>query len=231
MVSRLKKDLAELGRPDKEVFFKRFFKTGQGEYGEGDKFLGITVPVLRSVARKYQGFALSDIRELLESPVHEHRFVALEILVMKYEQSSSKEQQKIVDFYLRNSSRINNWDLVDTSAPYILGDFLLLHSRKIIYSLARSKDIWKRRISIIATLTLIKKNEIDDTLKIAEILIKDDHDLIHKATGWMLREVGKQNERVLRDFLDKHAAQMPRTMLRYSIEKLSFKLRKKYLNL
>ena len=190
-ITQLKKNLNELANPVKAKFFPRFFKTGPGEYGEGDEFIGVTVPNMRLVAKRYQGATLKDLQELLNSKIHEHRLTALIILVGKYKKADDKEKKAIVDFYLRNTLNINNWDLVDLSACYILGEYYLDKDKAILYKLSRSKNLWEKRISIISTAWFIKNNQFKDSLRIAEILLKDKHDLIHKAVGWMLREVGK----------------------------------------
>lgn len=213
-----------------------FFKTGMGEYGEGDKFLGVgTVAMQRATAREFQALPLPEVAVLLASPFHEVRFVALEILVMQYEAAAQKKdvtaQKKICDFYLAHAAGVNNWDLVDTSASYILGDYLLTRKkeRKVLYRLAKSKSLWERRIAIVATQKLIAVEEYEDTLELSQLLLTDTHDLIHKAVGWMLREVGKKSRPTLEQFLAKHATKMPRTMLRYAIEKFTPAERKRYL--
>lgn len=236
MLHQVTQELSKLRNPKKAKDLSWFFKTGKGEYGEGDVFWGVTVPLQRKVAKKFHKQAsFRDIQRLLESGIHEHRFTALEMLVMKYDQGSkvkSRESQerKIFDLYLKNTKHINNWDLVDTSAPYIVGAYLLHHDRKILYRLVRSKRLWERRIAIVATFAFIQKNQFSDTLKISELLLKDSHDLIHKAVGWMLREVGKKNQRVLERFLTKNFSCMSRTTLRYAIERFSETKRKKFLS-
>lgn len=230
----LKKELKSLANPEQAKNLQRFFKTGKGDYGEGDIFLGIYVPVQRKVAKKYD-LELEDIQILLNSKIHEEKFVALCILIDKYKKSGSPgnpSQKDIFDFYIKNSKKINNWDLVDVSAPYIAGQYLLrtiLSKRKILYKLAKSKNLWEKRISILSTFAFIKEKQFDDTLKISEILLTDDHDLIHKSVGWMLREVGNRNRKVEERFLRKYYKKMPRTMLRYAIEKFPEDLRQKYL--
>jgi len=224
-LTALKTELQQLADPIQQANLQRFFKTGRGEYGEGDIFFGIKVPLQRKVAKKYQGLPLSDLQKLLNSNIHEYRFTALVLLTHKY----NYDKKNIFEFYLQNSKRINNWDLVDTSAPKIVGDYLLDKPRKILYQLAKSTNLWERRIAIIATMTFIKNQDFTDTLNIAEILLNDQHDLIHKAVGWMLREVGKQEQTVEETFLNKHYQQMPRTMLRYAIEKFTEEKRKFYL--
>lgn len=206
-----------------------FFKTASGQYGEGDVFLGIKVPAQRMAARGYENLSLADLQNLLNSKIHEHRLIALLILLSQYKKADSAGKKKIVNFYLRNAKNINNWDLVDLSCPNILGNYLLDKPRQILYKLAKSKNLWEKRIAIISTAAFIRNKEFSDTLQIAEILLNDKHDLIHKAVGWMLREVGKRDEAVLARFLYKHYKTMPRTMLRYAIEKLSEKKREYYL--
>jgi 3-methyladenine DNA glycosylase AlkD len=229
-VKDLKKELLGLKDPYKAKGCQRFFKTGKGEYGEGDVFLGITTPDLRKVIKKYFDLALIDLQKLLRSKIHESRSAALAILVHQYEKSKGEvEKKKIVDFYLKNSTKINNWDLVDISASHILGKHFLDKDKSILYQLARSKNLWERRMAIIATSEFIRKNHFEDTLKIAKILLKDKHDLIHKAVGWMLREVGKRDLMTEEEFLKKNFRKMPRTMLRYAIEKLPPEKRKFFL--
>ncbi len=230
MVKNLLKELNSNANSKKARILQRFFKTGKGEYGEGDKFIGVIVPKQRKIAEKYTHLSLKDIQRLLNSKIHEHRLTALLILSQKFSKSDEKEQKEMFNFYLNNAKRINNWDLVDLSAPNIPGSFLVDRDRKILYSLAKSDNLWERRISIISTFPLIKNNRFSDTLEISRILMNDKHDLIHKAVGWMLREVGKRDFDVEREFLDKHHRKMPRTMLRYAIEKFPQRLRKSYLN-
>ena len=209
-----------------------YFKTGKGEYGHGDVFLGIKVPIQRVIAKKYKDADLVSISKLLKSKIHEHRLTALMILADQFEKAKTDAlKKKIVTFYLKHITCVNNWDLVDSSAQFILGEWLYDKDRSILYKLARSKNLWERRISIIATFAFIYKGEHKETFKIAEMLLKDEHDLIHKASGWMLREVGKRaRERELLKFLDKHYKVMPRTMLRYAIERLSEPKRRHYLS-
>ena len=231
-ISLVRKELRDVAIPERAASAQWFFKTGPGEYGEGDKFLGVTVPEQRRIAKQfYKDLALGDALKLLKSSWHEERLTALFVLVLKYKKSDDSDKAKIVNLYLANTKHVNNWDLVDSSAPYILGDWLLARNRKILYSLAKSDQLWERRISIITTLMFIRDNEFADTLNLAEQLLNDKHDLIHKAVGWCLREVGNKAEDLLLDFLDKHATSMPRTALRYSIEKLPEPKRKYYLNL
>ncbi len=227
LFSQITKEITSFKNPENAAFLLRFFKTGKGQYGEGDVFLGITVPEQRKIAKKYIDLTFDDIQEMLNNKIHEFRLIALFILVYKYQKaddtsaSSAQEKRKeIVDFYLKNTKKVNNWDLVDSSAGYILGDYLLDRDKSILYKLAKSENIWERRIAIIATQGFIRNNQFEDTLKIAEILLDDKQDLIHKAVGWMLREVGNRDLNTLYRFLDKHYQKMPRTMLRYAIEKL-----------
>jgi 3-methyladenine DNA glycosylase AlkD len=210
---------------------QRFFKTGKGQYGEGDVFLGIKVPVLRKISGKYREMKLEDIKALLESKFHEFRMTGLFILIHKYKHAKKDNLQKrqIFEFYLKNTSGINNWDLVDLSAPNIIGDFSLKEGTDIIRFLSKSENMWERRIAALSTSVFIKKREFGETLFIADTLINDKHDLIHKAVGWMLREVGKRNAGVLELFLSTRYKSMPRTMLRYAIEKFPEEKRKKYL--
>ena len=221
MIADLKKELQALSSPQKAKASAWFFKTGKGQYGEGDIFIGVTVPEQRTVAQKYVSLPLSEIEQLLQDKVHEYRLTALFILVGQYKKADESTKKTIYDFYLQHTKYINNWDLVDSSASYIVGEFLLNKERDILYKLAYSSNIWERRISIIATATFIKHNQFEDTFKIAELLLSDSHDLIHKAVGWMLREVGKKDIHQEEQFLDKHSQSMPRTALRYAIEKFS----------
>lgn len=209
----------------------RFFKTGPGQYGEGDKFLGLTLPQIRQLLRDYRDLPLPEIEKLLESTWHEARSLALALLAERYPKAPRAEQNAIYRLYLRRTDRVNNWDLVDVSAPAVVGGHLLERKRATLRRLARSRSVWERRIAMVATWTFIRRDQFDDTLELARLLSDDRHDLIHKATGWMLREVGKRDERVLRRFLDEHGARLPRTALRYSIERLSPALRKRYMAL
>ena len=229
MLESLKKELQELADEKQAEILQRFFKTGKGEYGEGDIFLGIKVPVQRDVAKKYFGLSLPKIQELLKSNIHEHRLIGLIILSNKYKESKEEDQANIFNFYLKNTKNINNWDLVDVTAPNIVGHFLSDKKKNILYDLARSNNLWERRIAIVSTFNFIRQQEFEDTLALSEILLDDKHDLMHKAVGWMLREVGKKDEVVLEAFLKQHYKVMPRTMLRYAIEKFEEEKRKKYL--
>jgi 3-methyladenine DNA glycosylase AlkD len=207
----------------------RFFKTSSGEYGEGDRFLGIRVPVVRKMAGTFVSMNMSELDKLIASEFHEERLCALVILVKQFEKAGCEDQKKIYDFYLAHIGRINNWDLVDVSAPHIAGAWLLDKDRSILYELAASESLWNRRISIISTFTFIRNLDFSDTFAIAEMLLRDEHDLIHKAAGWMLREVGKRSHVEAKSFLDTHHKTMPRTMLRYAIEKFPATERKFYL--
>jgi 3-methyladenine DNA glycosylase AlkD len=206
-----------------------YFKTGKGEYGEGDVFLGIPVPIMRRIALRYRALVLTDLQKLLDSKIHEYRAAALEILAAQYARGDEKERQAIVDFYLRNTSRINNWDLVDASARPILGEHVRTHSRKILRKLARSTSLWERRIAIVSTMTLVWAGELGDAMEIAEMLLDDEHDLIHKAVGWVLREAGIEDRARLIAFLEQNYERMPRTALRYAVEHFSSEQRKKIL--
>ncbi len=229
--AQVKRALSALANPERAKHSVRFFKTGPGEYGAGDKFLGITVPQQRQIAKKFKDLPLTEVEKLLHSSYHDHRLTALVILTYQFPKADSSTQIKIYNFYLKNTRYINNWDLVDLSAPKIVGQHLLdkPEQRTILYQLVKSKNLWERRIAILATFSFIKQTDFKDALQIAELLVKDNHDLIHKAVGWMLREIGKQDEKVLLRFLDQYASTMPRTMLRYSIEKLTPARRSFYL--
>jgi len=232
-LSQLKKELAGFADKKQALILQRFFKTGKGEYGEGDVFIGIKVPDLRATAKKYKDISLDNALELLTSKIHEHRMTALFILDFHYNNSSDDSKGKIVKAYMKYVSRyVNNWDLVDLSAPHFAGDYYYRNKdkRKILYKYAKSNSLWKRRVAIMTTFYFIKKGEYEDTLNIIEILMNDKHDLIHKAAGWMLREIGKRiDEKIEKKFLDRYRELMPRTMLRYAIERFSESERKRYL--
>lgn len=221
----IEKELQSKKDPIRAKILSRFFKTGKGEYGEGDIFLGIVVPIQRAIAKKYKDVSLKEIQKLLDSKIHEYRLTGLLVLVEKYKE----DKELVYNFYIKNFRNINNWDLVDLTAPKIMGDFLKDKKKDILYSLAISDDLWERRISIIVTFAFIKDNDFKDALKISKILLNDKHDLIHKAVGWMLREVGKRNKDFEKEFLDKYYRIMPRTMLRYSIEKFDPKEKEFYM--
>ena len=207
-----------------------FFKTGKGDYGEGDRFIGIKVPELRKIARRHLTIGFGDLARLLTSPIHEFRLAALEILVGQYERADQAQRERIVQFYLRQTKRMNNWDLVDAAAPYILGEHLKTHSRKILGDLAVSENLWERRIAIVSTLALIRNGEVGETYRIARTLLADQHDLIHKAVGWALRESGKVSSEALLRFLRQHYPRIPRTTLRYAIERFPATQRKRLLD-
>jgi 3-methyladenine DNA glycosylase AlkD len=215
--------------PEKAQILQRFFKTGPGQYGEGDRFLGIKVPELRRVAKSHMALAPDKVVKLLMSAIHEERMTALLIWTYQFARADDGGRREIFRLYLAHTARVNNWDLVDVSAPQIVGGFLMEKDKAPIYTLAGSKDLWERRIAMVATLAFIRRDRFDDTLAIAELLLKDQHDLIHKAAGWMLREVGKRDQAAMEQFLLIHYQMMPRTMLRYAIEKLSEKRRQDYL--
>ncbi len=225
----LQKMLKELAEPDRVPILSRFFKTGPGEYGEGDLFRGIRVPALRKLARKHRAVPLAETVELLGSAYHEDRLLALLILVEKYPRADPAGQDIIYRLYLQQTERINSWDLVDVSAHHIVGAHLMNRSRAVLRRLARSPSLWERRIAIISTFYFIRQDDLDETLRIGEILLSDKEDLIHKAVGWMLREVGKRDLAVEENFLKKHVDRMPRTMLRYAIEKFPEAKRQAYL--
>lgn len=230
-LQNIKSDFQRLSDNKQAQNLQRFFKTGKGQYGEGDMFLGVKVPLQRQLVKKYHNLSLIDIEKLLRSEYHEYRLTALLLLVKKFEKGDLRQKGKIYSLYLKNYRYINNWDLVDLSAPNIVGAYLLDKNRNLLYQWAKSPNLWKRRIAVLATFAFIRNKDFNDSLKIAEILMKDRHDLIHKAAGWMLREVGKRDLALLEIFLAKNAASMPRTMLRYSIEKLPASKRLKYLKI
>lgn len=225
-----RKALRAVANPDKVPILQGFFKTGKGEYGEGDRFLGVVVPDNRKVAKQFKKLSLKETQKLLDSAIHEERLLALLILIDQYKVGVEVERESIFRFYLENTSQINSWDLVDLSAPEIVGGFLKTRERKILDRLAKSRSLWERRIAIVATLHFIRNHDFADTLRLSQLLLKDAEDLIHKACGWMLREVGKREEEALEGFLNQHHKAMPRTMLRYAIERLAPAKRLHYLN-
>jgi 3-methyladenine DNA glycosylase AlkD len=228
--SQIMNKLRELSDSDIAAHSQRFFKTGKGEYGEGDRFLGIRVPTIRKCVREYRSIALEDTLNLLKSSFHEARLLALLILVAKYSSANmSSEKEAVYRSYLGHTRFINSWDLVDCSAEHIVGAHLFSKDRKPIYRLVRSRSLWERRIGVMSTFHFIKREDFSETLAVAELLLYDKEDLIHKAVGWMLREVGKRNRNVEEGFLAKHYKEMPRTMLRYAIEKLPESERLAYL--
>jgi 3-methyladenine DNA glycosylase AlkD len=226
---KISQDLKALGDPAIAEHSQRFFKTAEGQYGHGDIFLGIRVPVIRKQVKKYRGITLNEVNKLLKSPYHEIRLCALLMLVELFAKGDDTENSRMYALYLKNTRHINNWDLVDLSAHHIVGAYLEHRNRNPLYTLARSASLWERRISVIATFYLIKKNDFADALKITQILKNDPEDLIHKAVGWMLREIGKRNQAVEERYLKRHYKHMPRTMLRYAIERFPEAKRKAYL--
>lgn len=235
MVERWKQDLQKVARDEKVKILSSFFKTGKGEYGEGDIFIGVVVPDNRKVARRYFEAPMDTIKEMLHSPIHEHRLSALLALVEAFKKSkrNEKRQREILDTYLSNLTCANNWDLIDLSAPYILGEWLSAHDDEhLITRLSNSSNLWEQRAAIVATLMLIRHDRYDLTFMLAEKYLNHPHQLIHKATGWMLREAGKRGcHDGLISFLDRHSAAMPRTMLRYAIERLTPEQRKHYMSI
>ena len=227
---KIQKRLRQFATKEKAGVLQGFFKTGPGEYGEGDIFLGVVVPDIRRVAKEFQDTPLGEIEKILASRYHEDRVLALLMLVREFAKGDEALKKRIYDLYLKSTRSINNWDLVDLSAPNIVGTYLLDKSRKQLYVFAKSTDLWKRRIAILSTFTFIRQNDFDDTLRISEILLEDDHDLLHKAVGWMLREVGKRDLRAEEQFLKQHYKKMPRTMLRYAIERFPEGKRRNYLD-
>lgn len=230
-LSSVRRDLKKLARRHRAESNKWFFKTAPGDYGAGDKFLGVTVPQLRILAREYRDMPLKYIVTLLRSPWHEGRLLALFILVDQYVRGDARVRQDIHRLYLRNTDSINNWDLVDSSAAQIVGAHLASRERRVLRRLARSQSVWERRIAMIATYHYIRQKDFKDALAIAALLRRDEHDLIHKAVGWMLREIGKRDRATEERFLRKHAPRMPRTMLRYAVERFPPRMRRKYLAL
>jgi 3-methyladenine DNA glycosylase AlkD len=227
----IERRLRKLGDPVRAAGVARFFKTGPGEYGAGDRFVGLTLPQIRRLVREYQGVPLAEARRLLSSPWHEVRLLALLILVGRYRQGTAAERNAIYRLYLRSTRRINNWDLVDCSAEHIVGPHLPRGRRGSLRRLATSSLVWERRIAILATFCYIKRGEYADTLAVARLLLADRHDLIHKATGWMLREVGKRDAAVLERFLRRYGPRMPRTAMRYAIERFPEPKRQAYLRI
>lgn len=225
----IEKELRRYANPQRAKTNAWFFKTGEGEYGEGDRFLGLTVPEQRKIAKQYaMRLTIHAVKKLLQNPYHEFRLTALFILVTRYKKIPA-EHRAIYEMYVRSTAHINNWDLVDSSAPYILGDYLYDRDKKILYRFARSKNLWKKRIALLATFGFIKKVDFRDAFVLTEILLHDTHDLIHKAVGWMLREIGNRDRRVEEAFLKKHYEEMPRTTLRYALEKFPKARKQAYL--
>ena len=228
-ISELRSKIKTLADKKVAETMQWFFKTGRGDYGEGDVFIGLKVPVQRKLAREFRDLSLTEIKELLTSTVHEERLISLFILIDKYRKADERGKEEIFNFYLKNRKGINNWDLVDISAPKIIGKHLREKDKSILFKFALSKNLWERRIAILSTQEFIKNDDFAPTLQLAEMLISDEHDLIHKAVGWMLREIGKRDRATEEKFLKIHYKNMPRTMLRYAIEKFSETKRKKYL--
>ena len=228
-IDEVRKELKSKASPETAKNLQRFFKTGPGEYGEGDIFLGLKVGGSREIAKKYQDLSLKETEKLLHSKIHEERLVALLILIHKFQTDKEDLKEKIFKLYLKNTKYINNWDLVDLSAHKIIGEYLRDKSKKILYKLAKSENLWERRIAVLSTFHFIANNEFKESLKISKLLLKDKHDLIHKAVGWMLREIGKRSLVTEEKFLKTHYKKMPRTMLRYAIERFPEKKRQAYL--
>jgi 3-methyladenine DNA glycosylase AlkD len=228
-VKKIKSELRKYGDKKKAGLLQRYFKTGPGEYAEGDIFLGITVPTLRILAKRHQDLRFDKTLQLLKSRIHEERLLSLLILILKYRNADPSQQEKIYKAYLGHTRYINNWDLVDVTAKRIVGAFLKDKDRTPLYALARSDSLWERRIAVLSSFHFIEHNDFEDSLKIAEILVSDPHDLIHKAVGWMLREVGKKDREPEEKFLKKYCASMPRTMLRYAVERFPETRRQAYL--
>ena len=232
-LQQLQNDLQALGSPEKAAFLSRFFKTGIGQYGAGDLFLGVTMPEIRMLVKKYKYLPIDDWKQLIYSPFHEFRMAALIGLMQRFQQSKKEEntQKTIFELYLTHLNYINNWDLVDVTCRDIVGAFLLNKDRSILYELAQSSHLWSQRVAIVSTWYFIARHQFADTIRISELLLTHKHDLIHKAVGWMLREIGKRDELTLVEFLDTHVKQMPRTALRYAIERFPESTRKYYLSL
>jgi 3-methyladenine DNA glycosylase AlkD len=228
-VPEIRARLQKLGNKERAKASQRYFKTGPGEYGEGDIFLGITVPEVRKLAKEYHDLTPTEATRLLQSTIHEERLLALLILVHSFSKGDEHTKKRIYDLYVQNTNYINNWDLVDMSAAYIVGAFLTTKSKTLLFVLAKSKDMWERRIAIMATFHFIKRHEFTVALRIARMLLSDTEDLIHKAVGWMLREIGKRHLATEEQFLKKHYRKMPRTMLRYAIERFPESTRRRYL--
>lgn len=229
-IPQIRQQLKQIANNEKAIFYQRFFKTAPGEYGHGDKFIGVTVPELRKLAKQHHTIDLIDVSVLLESTIHEERLMALFILIHQYNKADIQQQTKLYKYYLKNRKYVNNWDLVDSSCHKILGPYLFERDREPLYKLARSNKLWDKRIGMMTTYYFIKRNDFADALNIAEILLNDEHDLIHKVVGWMLREVGNMHRPTEEKFLKQHYSHMPRTMLRYAIEKFPQARRKQYLN-
>lgn len=229
-LQEIRRELSEFASPEKAAGMQRFFKTGPGQYGEGDTFIGVTVPQLRALAKRATGsLTQRSLLALLRSRCHEERLLGLLVLVQRFQRGDREERRRVFDTYCANLPYVNNWDLVDLTAPYIVGPYLYERERDALDAWSRSADLWERRVSMVATFYFIRQNDFGDTLRIADTLLQDDHDLIHKAVGWMLREVGNRDRAVLGRFLKTRYATMPRTMLRYAIERFPEDLRQRYL--
>lgn len=231
MIKELDDIIRKKSNREKAKLLQRFFKTGKGEYGEGDRFLGIVVPEQRKIVKEFSEIDIGDVEKLIDREFHEMRMIGLFILIKKFEKSNEDDRKDIFNLYLKKAkeNRINNWDLIDLSAPNIIGKYLIDKNRDVLYKLAISSNLWEKRISILATFPFIRNKDFKDALKISQMHLKDKHDLMHKAVGWMLREIGKRDIKVLEDFLGKYYKNMPRTMLRYAIEKFPEEQRQKYL--
>lgn len=228
-LSEIRKEILKQKNPSQAIILQRFFKTGKGEYGEGDVFYGIKVPVQKTIAKQFKNLSLVDLKILFNSKVHEERLISAFILVEQFQKADEKKQKTIYNFYIKNRKGINNWDLVDLSAPKIVGQYLVDKDKSLLYKFARSKNLWEKRIAILSTFTFLRQHWFEHTLKISKILLNDKHDLIHKAVGWMLREVGNRDLQTEEEFLKKYYKTMPRTMLRYAIEKYPEPKRKAYI--
>jgi 3-methyladenine DNA glycosylase AlkD len=229
-MTNLKQALLQLANPERAIQTARFFKTGKGQYGEGDIFIGVSNPQVQALVKTfYKNIQMPEIQELIDDKIHELRFAGLLVLVNQYTKAPKNQQQMIVDFYLKNLSQINNWDLVDCSAYKILGKFLMDKDRQILYDLAETGHLWSERVAVVSTVEFIRNGQFTDIFRLSERFLTHPHDLMHKACGWMLREVGKRDELALEEFLDEHLTKMPRTMLRYAIEKMEEKKRLGYL--
>lgn len=231
LANKIKLEISKYEDPNKAVFLQRFFKTGKGQYAEGDIFIGVNMPTIRQIAKKFNDANLIDIEQLLESPIHEHRMCGLVIMVNQAKKAKDTTKKELYNLYLKRTDRINNWDLVDISCRDIVGGYLLDKSKKTLYKLAESDNLWERRIAIVSTWYFISHHQLDETFKISKMLLNDEQDLIHKAVGWMLREAGKKDEKALKDFLNRYANKLPRTTLRYSLEKLPYLEKQYYMQL
>ncbi|MDH5656047.1 MAG: DNA alkylation repair protein [Spirochaetia bacterium] len=230
LLQNLKIELKSLADRKVAEHSQRYFKTGPGEYGEGDVFIGLRMPQIRSLAKKYSKLSFSDIENLLKSEIHEKRMLAVILLVNAYKKAAEPDQKKIYQMYFKNKKYINNWDLIDVSCPHVMGGYLYKNDRSVLFKLAASGNLWDKRLAVMSTFYFIRNGDFNDSFKICEMLLDDEEDLIHKAAGWMLREIGKRNPKEEEKFLDRHAEKMPRTMLRYALERFSESKRKKYMS-